>query len=103
MTKYMSQTPPWEYLKQWAAESGFTDDGFGNPQCNEWDDLRRFAHKVASDEREKWISACQFVMSQKKPMTGAENLRAAHFSEAVAQVRMAVVYGDNVEVKGDTQ
>jgi hypothetical protein len=40
-------------LKRFAIESGFKeDDGLGNPQCNEWDNLRLFAHKIASDERE---------------------------------------------------
>ena len=50
--------PPWELIKQWAVESGFTDDGYGEPSCYEWDDLRRFAIRVQSAEREHCARLC---------------------------------------------
>ena len=50
--------PPWELIKQWAFESGFKDDGYGDPSCSEWDDLRRFAICVQSAERDRCARLC---------------------------------------------
>lgn len=43
------KNPPWEDIKQWAFESGFLDDGFGDPTCSSWDSLRLFANRVYKD------------------------------------------------------
>lgn len=47
-SKYIND-PPWEDIKKWALDSGFIDDGYGDPSCNDWDALRRFAYLVAID------------------------------------------------------
>lgn len=45
-------------------------------------------------ECERWMAACEMVSLQ-HAMTGAENLRAAHFSEAIARLKLAVAKGHN--------
>jgi hypothetical protein len=46
--------PPWDEIKQWAKDAGFTEDDYGDPKCSEWDNLRYFADMVAKDAVEKY-------------------------------------------------
>jgi nitrogen fixation-related uncharacterized protein len=74
MTKYMSLTPPWEDIKRWALESGFYDDGYGEPRCQEWDDLRRFADRVAADAAAEELEACIEICRMNDPEGFATHL-----------------------------
>jgi hypothetical protein len=50
---------------------------------------------MVAAERERWLTACRAVSLQ-HALTGAEHLRAAHFSEAIARLQVAVAEWPNV-------
>ena len=77
--------PPWELIKQWAFESGFKDDGYGDPSCSEWDDLRRFAIRSQSAERERCAKLCDEAARQLR--SGGSNHEASAVESVAEDLR----------------
>ena len=46
-------TPPWDKIKQYAKESGFQDDGYGDIAACDWDCIVRLWYRIIIDERRK--------------------------------------------------
>lgn len=56
---YSEWLPPWEQIKEDAAQSGFRDDGYGDISPSDWDCVARLVWRTIARERERCLRICR--------------------------------------------
>lgn len=57
--EYSEWLPPWQQIKEDAAQSGFVDDGYGDIAPSDWDCVARLVWRTILRERARCANVCE--------------------------------------------